>query len=331
MSIELIVDGIIDLIKKNLIAKTDLLLDASAGDTIINVKNAYRFHKDEEIVLIDWGYNNEDHQHYQIFEYAEIKRIIDTKHIELKSSLSDNWLLSDNSFVQKTIGHSPLYEDNVLYGDREVVPIEDIAITVEPSSLSNEWIYIQGGLSEDYKVRIVIYGKATSMEEGRRTLDRYSWALYSLLNSNIHIDVNDVDTPLLVNYASGSNTVVIEDTPENRENFVVVGNTDAAPYILQDNLRASCWFRVSNVSYSGGFIYLTINPTMGNNFTLSEFAVIRKKGMYIYDSRADSVNFGQVSKGSAFLRASEINWFGKRVNEHIFPQTSDGVNNFEQK
>ena len=91
MSIELIVDGIIDLIKKNLIAKTDLLLDASAGDTIINVKNAYRFHKDEEIVLIDWGYNNEDHQHYQIFEYAEIKRIIDTKHIELKSSLLDKF------------------------------------------------------------------------------------------------------------------------------------------------------------------------------------------------------------------------------------------------
>ena len=44
-----------------------------------------------------------------------------------------------------------------------------------------------------------------------------------------------------------------------------------------------------------------------------------------------NVDFGQVSKGSAFLRAAELNWWGKRINHHSFPQTSDGVNDFDEK
>lgn len=329
MSVELIADGVIELIKKNIIAKTDLLHDANVGSSVINVKNAYRFKKDEEISIIDWGYNDSSHPHYQIFEYAKIKEVNDTRTITLYDDLNDSWLVSDNAFIQKTIGHSPLYEDNVFYGDREVIPVNDIAITVEPASLSNDWIYIQGGLSEEYRLRLMIYGKAITVEEGRRILDRYSWSVYSLLNRNIHINLNDFFTPLLKDYEIGDTEIVIEDTPENRDKFLPsVGNI--RDYLVQDNNGISCWARVKNVVYDNDLIYLEIS-TMNKNFLLTEFATIRKMGRYVYDSRADSINYGQVSKGSAFLRASEINWFGKKVNEHIFPQTSDNIEDFEEK
>lgn len=329
MSIEYITDGIIDLIKKNLIAESKITSDINAGDTVISVYNAYRFHADEEIVIIDYGYTVSGHVHYNLFEYAKIKSVNSTTSITLRDPVQSDWTLADQSFIQKTIGHSPLYADNVLYGDREVIPVDDIAITVEPVSLSNDWLYLQGGLNEEYRLRIMIYGKSIETDEGRRILDRYSWAVYSLLNSNIHLEVNGYDTPLMNDYSAGDNILIIEDTPENRENFVVKDNTD---YSLQDNITGSCalGIRIVDVRYEGGLIFIEISPADGNDYHLSEFAVFRRLGMYIYDSRVDSINYGQVSKGSAFLRASEINWFGKKINEFKFPQTSDGLKNFDR-
>jgi len=330
MSIENVTDGIIDLIKKNIIAKTDVVSDILIGDTTISVYNSYRFHAGEEIVIIDFGYNQPGHIHYNSFEYARIKTVNGTDSITLYSPIQSNWEISEKSFIQKTIGHSPLYEDNVLYGDREVIPVDDIAITVEPASLGNEWIYLQGGLSQEYKLRIMIYGKCISSDEGRRILDRYSDAVYSLLNSNIHLDVNDYETPILVDYSSGTNTIIIEDTPENRENFVVFSPPYPFSYVLQDNLGVSCWFKFIDRAIDSGLITLTMNGNFDIDFLLDEFAVVRRFGAYVYDSRADQVVFGQVSKGSAFLRAAEISWFGKIVKEHVFPQTSDGVDDFNK-
>jgi len=329
MSVEYITDSIIDLIKKNLIAKSNIVSDVNVGDTVINVYNAYRFHADEEIVFIDYGYNVVGNVHYDMFEYSKIKSVNSTTSITVSSPVQSDWTVANKSFVQKTIGHSPLYVDNVLYGDREVIPVDDIAITVEPVSLNNDWMYLQGGLNEEYRLRIMIYGKSIETSEGRRILDRYSWAVYSLLNSNLHLDVNGYETPLLSDYTAGDNTVVIEDTPENRENFVVLPNTD---YSLQDNLTGSCalGIRITSRIISGGLIYLVINPVDDSSYSLSEFAMFRRLGIYIYDSRADSINYGQVSKGSAFLRASEINWFGKKINEFRFPQTSDSLEDFDR-
>jgi hypothetical protein len=252
MSVEMITDAIIDLIKRNIIAETDLTVDASVGDTDLSVFNAYRFHKDEEIVLIDYGYNQVGHIHYNIFEYARIKSVNSTTSITLYEPLQGNWSLVDSSFIQKTIGHSPLYSDNVLYGDREVIPVDDIAITVESVSLSNEWIYVQGGLNEEYRVRIMIYGKSINAEEGRRILDKYSEAVYNLLTRNLHIDVNDYDSNLILDASSGSNVVVIENNPKNLETFLVssASGNPCAPYIykVQDNLGSTARIEITNRS-----------------------------------------------------------------------------------
>lgn len=327
MAIEIIVDAIIDVIKKNIIAKTNVTSNVSSGDVLIHVENSFQFADNQEIVLIDWGYNQQGHNHYQIFEYSKIKEVNNTTTITLTSPVEGNWLTSENAFIQKTIGHAPLYENNVFYGDREVISPNEMAIAVEPSGLSNEWIYIQGGLSEDYKVKILIYGRDIKFEEGRRILDRYSDGVYQLLLNNIHMELDNYHTPLFANYSANSSTITIEDTPENRENIIVSTPSDDIDYEMQDNEGASCWIKITNIAYGVGTMILTITPPINANFNLSDFAILKKwhKNEYIYDSRVDGITYGQASKGSAFIRASELNWFGKKVNRHTFPQTSNRV------
>lgn len=327
MAIEIIADAIIDIIKKNMVAKTNVVSNVTTGDIVVHVDDSFQFSNGQEIVLIDWGYNVEGSTHYQVFEYAKIDTVNNTSSITLTSPVVGNWLLSNNAFIQKTIGHAPLYENNIFYGDRDVIPIDQMALAVEPSSLSNEWIYIQGGLSEEYRIKILIYGMDIKFEEGRRILDRYSDAVYQLLLNNIHLELLNYHTPLVVDYSPFTNQIIIADTPENRKNILVNADNEPWDYQMQDNTGASCWFHITNISYGAGTMILTTSPVFSNNYKVSDFAILKKwdRKEYIYDSRVDGITYGQVSKASAELRASELNWFGKKVNEHIFPQRSNRI------
>ena len=51
-----VVDAIIDLIRKNIIARTPVTSDVLVGTTTIYVENSFHFNDGEEIVLIDSGY-----------------------------------------------------------------------------------------------------------------------------------------------------------------------------------------------------------------------------------------------------------------------------------
>jgi len=327
MPIEIITDAIIDVINKNMIAKTNVSSDITIGDTVIEVVNSFQFADGQEIILVDTGWGVPGSVHYNIFEYAKVSEVNNTTSITLTDPVEGNWLTADNAYIQKTIGHAPLWENNVFYGDREVIPFDQMAVAIEPVSLSNEWIYLQGGLDEEYRLKILIYGRDIKFEEGRRILDRYSDAIYQLLLNNIHLEIDNYHTPLTANYTASSSTVVIEHTPENVANITVNAATDPFDYQMQDNEGASCWFHVDSISIGGGNMTLTVSPTYDSDFNMADFAILKKwhRTEYIYDSRVDGVTYGTVSKGGAFLRASDMNWFGKKVNEHIFPQTSNRV------
>ena len=336
MPIEPLVDTLIDLVKENIVAKTDITSDVIAGTKVVNVKNSFHFRADQEIVLIDDGYNVEGDPHYQIFEYAKIKLVNNTRSITLIDSIQSNWLVANNSFVQKTIGHSPLYDDNIYYGDREVIATDQMAVCVEPVSMSNEWFYLQGGLNEDYKLKVMIYGLDIKTEQGMRILSRYTDNIYQLLNENIHIGVMIYSAPLLDNVNIGDTVIIVADTPANRENLTITNLVIPSlkdlkrMYQLQDNLGTNFWFGISNVSVGGGLIRLTMDVPSTLDFSLSEYAVIRKSGYYVWDSRADAATYGVVQKGSAVLRASEIGWYGKMINDFTFPQKALNVPEFEE-
>lgn len=309
-----IVDAIIDLIKKNISARTNVVSDVSSGDTTIFVENTFHFNENEEVVFVDFGYNVPGSTHYNQFEYAKIKNIINTTAITLYTNTISNWLVSDNAFVQKTIGHTPLYANNIYFGDREVIPDAEMAVTVEPVDNSNEWIYIRGGLSEEYNVRIMIYGMDVSTEDGMIILTKYTDRIRRLLIEDNHPDINDVTEPLKVTVAANSTSVVIADTPRNRENFEV-----GIYYELQDNNHVKQYVNVTNVVADGVNLTLTINEGPTVDIKTEDFGVIRKQRRYLYDSRASSARYGTIQKGSAKLRAAEINWFGKETTNIRFP------------
>lgn len=321
-------EAIISLIRKHIVARTNLTQDATVGNNIVNVENAFQFKKDEEIVLIDQDYGNKNGVNFNVYEYSKVKRIVSSTSLELYENLQGNWLVSRTGAVQKTIGHDPLYPNHVYYGDRDVIPTDLMAITVETTSMSNDWIYIQGGLSEDYSIRVVIYGKSVKTDDGKKILDKYSDAVYSLLNENIHLNINDKEVRVLYDISSGDNEIVIENDVdgENLQNFGTNSSEWPHGFYLQDNFKAQCFFSILSADTTvPGEIRLTIDRPIGQDFNVDDFAILLRKGVYIYDSRATNATFGEVSKSSAVLRASEIIWFGKVVNEHKFPQNSNNV------
>jgi len=337
-----VVNGIIDLIKKNIINKTNITVDVNIGDVDVKVTNSFHFNAGDEVILIDYDYNREGTPHYQIYEYARIKEIIDTYTIRLETPVLSTWLVSNSAFVQKTIGHSPLYEEKIYYGDRDVIPSEDMAVCVEPVSLSNEWIYIMGGLSVEYRMSIIIYGKDVETEEGMIILNKYADAIYNLFNTNLHIDINNYDSPLLSNVAAGSYSVIVEDNATNRTNFVPSSTIpDDEIYEVQDNDNIEIDLYCTDVHYntpSAGKMTVDLSRNdpvlygaepLQHSYNILEFAVFRKHGRYFYDSRIDNTEYGTVQKGSAFIRAARLNWFGKEVEEYQFPQRSKGVDEFE--
>jgi hypothetical protein len=105
-------------------------------------------------------------------------------------------------------------------------------------------------------------------------------------------------------------------------------------YEIQDNVGTEIDLFVTSVDTTtepGKMrIYVSkTDPTMTGSvmplqrtYNIKEYAVFKKHGRYFYDSRIDNIEYGMVQKGSAFLRAARLNWFGKEIQEIKFPQRS---------
>ena len=65
-----------------------------------------------------------------------------------------------------------------------------------------------------------------------------------------------------------------------------------------------------------------------NDYEVDEFAVFRRHGRFLWDSRVDGIEYATTSKGSAIVRVGQLNWYGKEINVHVFPQKSQGTEEF---
>jgi hypothetical protein len=333
-----IILAIIDIIKKHMIAKAFFVQNHSIGDKIISVTNTFQFEPRDEIVILDNTYSSN-----QQLEYAKIKRIIDTRTIELYDPIQKDWGMDENAFIQKAIGHVPLYCNNVYYGDRDVIPTHELAITVNPDDKTNEWLFIDSGrgLDNKYNVSITIYGKSLDTENGLRILVKYADALCNLFNTNIHLDIDNVEAPLTESLYTGDSVVVIEDTARNREFFTISGTEEyennCGKYAIQSNLGVEYYFDIIDINFSNGKMYVELDGAVENDYILSEFSHIRKHGRYLYDSRATNATYGVILKGSSILRAAKITWFGNEVAQCCNSRglrcssPSKGVDCFEEK
>ena len=211
---EVLVDGMRELIIRNLIANTVLIQDAHAGDTFLTVSNTMRFERGEEIVIMDDNsiWDNQSGQNVGM-EFNTIANDIEqTTFIQLEKPLTKDYLLLNHGRIQKALRNAVLYPQDVYYGDRNVLTFDQVAITVEPESRKGDWIALEGLLSVEYRMGIMLYVKANDDNvdaSPQRILHAYADALYRLLIGNIHLDLSVDEVPLVFDARAGDTSVFI--------------------------------------------------------------------------------------------------------------------------
>jgi hypothetical protein len=210
-----IADGMIALLKKNLVSHTILIQDAHIGDTIIYVDDNLRFDRNNNIVLMDNNsVYNPDAGEITGLEFHVIKDYItETNKIVLKEALQQDFLIANNGRIQKAIKNTILFAKDILYGDREVIPFDYVAITVDSEHFTSQWLALRM-MSDEFRLGINVYVKSGGTPEQEelniRIRDAYANAIYNLLMENIHLDVALDETPIKRDVAAGSNYVYID-------------------------------------------------------------------------------------------------------------------------
>ena len=308
-----IVDGMISLFKQNLVAHTVLIQDAHIGDTTIYVDDNLRFDRKNNIVLMDDNsVYNPDAGEITGLEFHNIKDYItETNKIVLKEPLQKDFLISNNGRIQKAIMNAILFPKDILYGDRETIPFDYVAITVAPDSFSSEWLALRL-MSDDFKLSVMIYvkngGTPEQEELNQRILAAYANAIYNLLMGNIHLDVALDDTWLKRDAIAGTNYVYINsqdasDWPLDpcyrysvQDNFGTNQDLNVIECDLSSNSSSLSSFSSSTPSsshspnLSSSYSSISSSRSSGSSSTITESYSSRSSG--------SSSSYGQSSSSS---------------------------------
>jgi len=215
MTMEPLVDGMISLIRKNLVANTALTADAHAGDTEVSVEMSTRFDALEDVVFMDdeRSYDPSTGQHSGVEWNKVAEQPTEAHKIVLKSPLGRDYLVSKGARMQKTVKRVVLYEKDVLYGDRNVIGADFVAVCVDPESKASDWLALHGLLGTEYRMAILVYVKSGASAEQEdyaiRVCNAYADTIENLLQGNIHMDLAIDEVPLAWDAAAGATHVYV--------------------------------------------------------------------------------------------------------------------------
>jgi hypothetical protein len=80
----------------------------------------------------------------------------------------------------------------------------------------------------------------------------------------------------------------------------------------------------SSSSFGGDAYQVYVSCPIPYRLRVSDKAVLRRKERWMYDSRVDNVEYGNVAKGSFMLKGAKLSWFGKETRLIPFPQVGLG-------
>ena len=320
--VEALVDGMCSLLRKNFAAATSLIADAPAGSTLLNVGNTLRFDKGDEIVLMDdscvW---NEDLQLYPGIEFHVVNQVPGTTLIQLKRPTTKAFRVGDKARIQKALKNAFLWPKNVLYGDRETVCWDHIAICVEPDTRDTSWLAINGLSNDDWHLSLLVYVKMASAgenvqpeieEAAQRTCNRYCDAIHRLLINNIHLDAVVEDVPLMRDAHPGDTVVwipasVAAEWPADSRSI----------YDIQDNSNSNWNFALVNLesSSSSSTTYLTISSSSGSSSSTQGVGVSSSSSSRSTSSQVSSQSFS--SSSSTYGDAIVPVYLNGPVNQHF--------------
>jgi hypothetical protein len=247
--IEPLVDGMRELLAKNLAAGTDLIQSALAGDTVLKVANTLRFERGDQIAVLDadtvW---DEDAGRFEGIEFHTIAKAIsavDT--VELERPLQKAFSAGKQARIRKAVRNAILYPGDVHYGDRNVITADYVAVCVEPENLRPEWLALGGLASHEYRLAIMIYvkylsGDAESEDRAIRVCNAYADSIFKLLLGNIHVDLVVDEVPLRADAQPGDEAVIIGSS------VAAQWPPDACyAYELRDNFKAAIHYRIRSI------------------------------------------------------------------------------------
>lgn len=399
-AVEPVVDGMIDLLRVNLVANTWLTQDAHVGDTVLSVDNSRRFRKFDHVLLMDNNSSRTDTSGELVgVEFNRVSSDFEgTGTLRIAEPLQKDFLVADNGRLQKTIKKAILYEKDVLYGDRQVISSEGVAICVEPESHSQEWLAVRL-LGHDIRLAILVYVKCGGLgdeeEYAMRVCNAYADAITKTLMGNIHLDISIAEARLVRDAREGDSGVYVDcDVAADWQ-----PDMECLDFEVQDNWGANQLLRIvddgdesssstsspsssavglsstssssspsslssasgsssssspsSSSSWSSASItlpdsssatsessslssqstatteaepgcWVRLDRPLTRDFLVQDKAAIRKKKRYTYDSRVKNVEYGMVQKGSVFMKAARLSWFGKEAEAFQFPQPGVG-------
>lgn len=212
-----LVDGLMALLSKNLIAHTRLEEDAIAGVKQLTVDNAIRFKAGDQIIIFDdesvWDDDIGQRVGVEFHEIASDPT--KTEILLLKTPLGRTFEVSKGARIQKAILNAVLEQKDIYYGDRASVNFNEVAICIEPESKSVDWMALGGVSNYEYRLAIMVYvtlagsGKAKDEDRAARVCHCYADAIEDLLIRNIHLDLTIDEVPLVADVCPGDSWVYI--------------------------------------------------------------------------------------------------------------------------
>ena len=304
-SIEEVADGIISYIKKYMVANTPLIQSAVVGNTTLQVENTLRFSRGDQIIVFDNNHVfNPDRGEYEGMELCTVKYDpISTTELVLEQAIQGSYSLTDYGRIQKAYKGAILLEKDVLYGDREVIPFNQVAICVEPDSLSGEWIALRV-LSNEFRCSILVYVKpmggnteeevSSGQEWAARVCHAYASELYDMFLSNIHMDLLIDEVPLTADAQAG-------------DSFVYIGTSvgDQWPsdgegrYEVQDNFHSEILHSIISPVSSSSSDSTVESPDLSSSSVNSSSSSINSSSSCSFDSSSESSKSSESTSSSS--------------------------------
>ena len=291
MAMENVLDGVRRIIHKWVNTSSPIVSDVAVGDSVIPVRAVRRFQVDDQVMLRDAS----------VYETGLIVESIDedNNEITLNSPILNNWTVSQNAQLIKTINEQ--FVQGIYIGDPDVIPRYP-AITVNGVSRSSEWLTIES-TKERYEIEVGIFIQESTHEAGYRFLLNITDVIQKGLKRNIIPLINDYDIiPLVEDISEGDITITLGDAEKLQDYRRIIIEDE---FSFQEN-----W--INNIYTSGNPSYgnvVSLGDPMCCSYTASETSIVVPK-RFIYNSWPATIEYGKIHKGE-LLKAAVIRWFAE--------------------
>ena len=298
MAMQEVLDSVRRIIHKWVNTITPLVSNVTTGDYTISVQNVRRFNRGDQVMIKDATY----------YETGLLIEEIDSdaQTITFASSVLNNWIVSPNTAVIKTIGNQLV--QGIYIGDPEVI-MQYPAITVNGVSRSSEWLTLES-TKERYEIEIGVFVKDSTHEAGYRSCMELVDTIQLGLKRNVIPMIYDGEfTNLKTNYVNGDPNIIVNDI-DIFEPYHRIYLEDPYQYV-------ETW---TDVVYSDGE---TIKLKWPLDLAFDkENTVVTVPRRFVYNSWPANINYGKIHKGE-LLKGATISWFAEE-QESQFLRRDEG-------